>query len=64
MYYIVETSKPFAQAAEDLDAAVKAHQFGVERVSRIVQAERRMEDVGVEVTCPELPLRLESLHRV
>jgi uncharacterized protein (DUF302 family) len=29
MYYIVETSKPFLQAAQDLDAAVKAHGFGV-----------------------------------
>lgn len=35
MYYIVETSKPFAQAAEDLDAAVKAHQFGVLHVHDI-----------------------------
>ncbi len=29
MYYIVETDKPFAQAAEDLDAAVKRNGFGV-----------------------------------
>lgn len=29
MYYIVETSKSFEQAADALDAAVKAHQFGV-----------------------------------
>ena len=29
MYYIVETSKSFEQAATDLDAAVKRHQFGV-----------------------------------
>ena len=29
MYYIVETSKSFTQAAIDLDAAVKRHQFGV-----------------------------------
>ena len=29
MYYVVETSKPFEQAASALDAAVKAHQFGV-----------------------------------
>ena len=35
MYYIVETSKSFAQAAEDLDAAVKAHQFGVLHVHDI-----------------------------
>lgn len=29
MYYIIETSKSFEKAVEDLDAAVKAHQFGV-----------------------------------
>ncbi len=29
MYYIVETEKSFDKAAEALDAAVKAHQFGV-----------------------------------
>jgi uncharacterized protein (DUF302 family) len=29
MYYTVETDKPFEQAAADLDAAVKAHGFGV-----------------------------------
>ncbi len=29
MYYIVETDKPFAEAADDLDAAVKRHGFGV-----------------------------------
>jgi uncharacterized protein (DUF302 family) len=29
MYYIVETEKSFEQAAADLDAAVKAHGFGV-----------------------------------
>ena len=29
MYYIVETDKPFEQAASDLDAAVAAHGFGV-----------------------------------
>ena len=29
MYYIVESAKPFAQAVEDLDAAVRRHQFGV-----------------------------------
>jgi uncharacterized protein (DUF302 family) len=29
MYYIVDTPKPFDQAAADLDAAVKAHGFGV-----------------------------------
>lgn len=29
MYYIVETEKSFEQAAVDLEAAVKAHHFGV-----------------------------------
>lgn len=29
MYYIIETAKLFEQAAEDLEAAVKARQFGV-----------------------------------
>jgi uncharacterized protein (DUF302 family) len=29
MYYIVESTKSFEQAAGDLDAAVKAHGFGV-----------------------------------
>ncbi len=29
MYYIVESAKPFAQAAQDLDAAVKRNGFGV-----------------------------------
>ena len=29
MYYIVETDKSFEEAATDLDAAVKAHGFGV-----------------------------------
>jgi uncharacterized protein (DUF302 family) len=29
MYYIVETKKTFDQAATDLDAAVKRHEFGV-----------------------------------
>ena len=29
MYYIVETEKPFDQAATDLDAAVKRNGFGV-----------------------------------
>ncbi|MCB1837368.1 MAG: DUF302 domain-containing protein [Alcanivoracaceae bacterium] len=35
MYYIVETDKPFEQAATDLDAAVKKHQFGVLHVHDI-----------------------------
>lgn len=29
MYYVVDTPKPFEQAAADLDAAVKAHGFGI-----------------------------------
>lgn len=29
MYYIVDTAKSFEQAATDLEAAVKRHQFGV-----------------------------------
>lgn len=29
MYYIVDTPKSFEQAASDLEAAVKRHQFGV-----------------------------------
>ena len=29
MYYIVESTKPFEQAAADLDTAVKKHGFGV-----------------------------------
>ncbi len=29
VYHIVESAKPFAQAVEDLDAAVRRHGFGV-----------------------------------
>lgn len=35
MYYTVETSKSFEQAATDLDAAVKRHGFGVLHVHDI-----------------------------
>ena len=35
MYYITETTKPFAQAVEDLDAAVRRHNFGVLHVHDI-----------------------------
>lgn len=35
MYYTVETSKPFEQAAADLDTAVKRHGFGVMHVHDI-----------------------------
>ena len=29
VYYIVDSAKPFARAVEDLEAAVRRHQFGV-----------------------------------
>lgn len=29
MYYIVDSAKPWAQAVDDLDAAIRRHQFGV-----------------------------------
>jgi uncharacterized protein (DUF302 family) len=35
MYYIAETPKPFAQAVDDLDAAVRRHGFGVLHVHDI-----------------------------
>jgi uncharacterized protein (DUF302 family) len=35
MYYTVESSKPFEQASNDLDAAVKRHNFGVLHVHDI-----------------------------
>jgi uncharacterized protein (DUF302 family) len=35
MYYIAESSKTFDQAASDLEAAVKAHGFGVLHVHRL-----------------------------
>ncbi|MGN2243259.1 DUF302 domain-containing protein [Frateuria sp. GZRR33] len=35
MYYVAETPKPFAQAVEDLDAAVRRHNFGVLHVHDI-----------------------------
>jgi uncharacterized protein (DUF302 family) len=35
MYYTVESKKPFEQAAADLDAAVKRHNFGVLHVHDI-----------------------------
>ena len=35
MYHIVETSKPFAQAVDDLDTAVRRHGFGVLHVHDI-----------------------------
>ncbi|MCE5233563.1 MAG: DUF302 domain-containing protein [Mizugakiibacter sp.] len=35
MYYIVKSDKTFAQAVDDLDAAVRRHQFGVLHVHDI-----------------------------
>jgi uncharacterized protein (DUF302 family) len=35
MYYTVESNKPFEQASNDLDAAVKRHNFGVLHVHDI-----------------------------
>ena len=40
MYYIVETDKSFDQAAEDLDAAVKEHGFGVLHIHDLAETLR------------------------
>ncbi len=40
MYYVVETTKSFDKATEDLDAAVKAHQFGVMHIHDIANTLR------------------------
>ena len=40
MYYIVKSGKPFEQAVEALDKAVKAHQFGVMHVHDIANTLR------------------------
>ena len=40
MYYIAKTSKSFDKAVEDLDAAVRAHQFGVMHVHDIADTLR------------------------
>ncbi|HET9032206.1 MAG TPA: DUF302 domain-containing protein [Dokdonella sp.] len=40
MYYIAKTSKSFDKAVEDLDAAVRAHQFGVMHVHDIANTLR------------------------
>lgn len=40
MYYVVETQKPFEQASQDLEAAVKAHQFGVLHIHDLGQTLR------------------------
>jgi len=37
MYHIVETNKTFTQASDDLDAAVKDHQFGVLHIHDIAK---------------------------
>ncbi|MBE0492766.1 MAG: DUF302 domain-containing protein [Thiomicrospira sp.] len=40
MYYVVETPKSFEQASQDLEAAVKAHQFGVLHIHDLGQTLR------------------------
>lgn len=40
MYYTVDTQKPFEQAAADLEAAVKDHQFGVLHIHDLGQTLR------------------------
>ena len=50
MYYIVETDKPFEQAAADLDAAVKAHGFGVLHVHDL-GATLRSKGIAFEEQC-------------
>jgi uncharacterized protein (DUF302 family) len=50
VYYITETAKPFAQAADDLDAAVRRHGFGVLHVHDIGATLRR-KDVPFEREC-------------
>jgi len=50
MYYIVETGKSFEQAAADLDAAVKAHGFGVLHVHDL-GATLRSKGIAFEEEC-------------
>ena len=50
MYYIVESNKPFEQAAADLDAAVKRHGFGVLHVHDIGNT-LRSKGVAFEPQC-------------
>lgn len=50
MYYIVESDKPFDQAASDLEAAVGRHQFGVLHVHDL-GATLRARGVGFEEEC-------------
>lgn len=40
MYYIVDSEKPFEQASQDLDAAVKRHGFGVLHIHDLGQTLR------------------------
>lgn len=40
MYYVVETSKSFEQASQDLEVAVKANQFGVLHIHDLGQTLR------------------------
>lgn len=50
MYYIVDSNKSFEQAATDLDAAVKRHQFGVLHV-RDLGATLRGKGIGFAEEC-------------
>lgn len=50
MYYIAETAKPFDQAVQDLDAAVRRHGFGVLHVHDI-GATLRSKGVPFERQC-------------
>lgn len=47
MYYIVETDKSFEQASNDLDAAVKSHEFGVLHIHNLGMTLR---DKGIDFT--------------
>ena len=50
MYYIVESEKSFENAAEDLDAAVKEHGFGVLHIHNIGET-LRSKGVEFEEDC-------------
>jgi uncharacterized protein (DUF302 family) len=50
MYYVVETEKPFEQASEDLDRAVRSHDFGVLHVHDL-GATLRSKGVPFEEEC-------------
>lgn len=50
MYYTVTTDKSFEQAASDLDAAVKKHQFGVLHVHDL-GATLRSKGIAFETEC-------------